>query len=67
LKLALFQRAFLSSSLLIAPLRNTVQIEKNQTRPTFKRKRIRLLLYSKKIISKENIPLLQILDAIHCI
>ena len=47
---------------------NTVQIGKNQVRPTFKRERYTIAFVKQKnIITKDNIPLLQVLDAIRYI
>jgi hypothetical protein len=47
---------------------NTIQIGKNEIRPNFKRERYVIsLIKQKNIITKENIPLLQILDAIRYI
>ena len=47
---------------------NTIQIGKNQIRPNFKRKRYTItFIKQKNTITKENIPLLQILDAIRYI
>jgi len=47
---------------------NTIQIGRNQIRPNFKRERyIILFIKQKNTITKENIPLLQILDAIRYI
>ncbi len=47
---------------------NTIQIGKNQTRPNFKRERYTIsFIKQKNNITKENIPLLQILDAIRYI
>lgn len=47
---------------------NTIQIGKNQVRPGFKRERYTIsFVRQKNTISKENIPLLQILDAIRYI
>jgi hypothetical protein len=47
---------------------NTIQIGKNQIRPNFKRERYTIALVKQKnTITKENIPLLQILDAIRYI
>lgn len=47
---------------------NTIQIGKNQVRPNFKRERYTIaFVQQKNIITKENIPLLQILDAIRYI
>ncbi len=44
---------------------NIIQIGKNQTRPKFKRERYTIsFIKQKNIITKKNIPLLQILDAI---
>lgn len=44
---------------------NIIQVGKNETRPTFKRERYKVsFIKQKNLISKENIPLLQILDAI---
>ena len=45
---------------------NTIQIGKNEIRPTFKRGRFTIsFIKQKNTITKENIPLLQILDAIN--
>jgi len=47
---------------------NTIQIGKNQVRPSFKRERYTIAFVKQKnIITKENIPLLQILDAVRYI
>jgi hypothetical protein len=47
---------------------NTIQIGKNQTRPRFKRERYTVsFIRQKNTITRENIPLLQILDAIRYI
>ena len=47
---------------------NTIQIGKNQIRPSFKRERYTIsFVRQKNTITKENIPLLQILDAIRYI
>lgn len=47
---------------------NTIQIGKNQIRPNFKRERYFIsFVRQKNTITKENIPLLQILDAIRYI
>lgn len=47
---------------------NTIQIGKNQVRPNFKRERYTIAFVKQKnTITKENIPLLQILDAIRYI
>jgi hypothetical protein len=47
---------------------NTIQIGKNQVRPKFKRERYTIVFVKQKnTITKENIPLLQILDAIRYI
>lgn len=47
---------------------NTIQIGKNQVRPGFKRERYTIsFIRQKNTITKENIPLLQILDAIRYI
>ena len=44
---------------------NTIQIGKNETRPSFKRDRYKIsFIKQKNTINKENIPLLRILDAI---
>lgn len=44
---------------------NTIQIGKNQIRPSFSRERYTIaFVQQKNIITKDNIPLLQILDAI---
>jgi hypothetical protein len=47
---------------------NTIQIGKNQIRPNFKRDRYTIaFVQQKNIITKENIPFLQLLDAIRYI
>lgn len=47
---------------------NTIQIGKNQVRPNFKRERYTITFVKQKnTITKENIPLLQLLDAIRYI
>ncbi len=47
---------------------NTIQIGKNQIRPNFKRERYTIsFVKQKNTITKENIPLLQILDALRYI
>lgn len=47
---------------------NTIQIGKNETRPSFRRDRFIIsFIRQKNTITKENIPLLQILDAIRYI
>lgn len=47
---------------------NTIQIAKNQIRPNFKRERYTIsFVKQKNTITKENIPLLQLLDAIRYI
>lgn len=47
---------------------NTIQIGKNEIRPSFKRERYTIsFIKQKNTIAKENIPLLQILDAIRYI
>lgn len=47
---------------------NTIQIGKNAIRPSFKRDRYNIkFIKQKNIITKENIPLLQLLDAIRYI
>lgn len=47
---------------------NTIQIGKNEVRPNFKRERYTIAFVKQKnTITKENIPLLQILDAIRYI
>lgn len=47
---------------------NTIQIGKNQVRPNFKRERYTIaFIKQKNIITKDNIPLLQLLDAIRYI
>lgn len=47
---------------------NTIQIGKNQIRPRFKRGSYTIaFIHQKNTITKENIPLLQLLDAIHYI
>ena len=53
---------------LTTQLSNTIQIGKNQTRPGFKRERYTILfIRQKNTITKENIHLIQILDAIRYI
>lgn len=50
---------------LTSQVSNTIQIGKNQIRPSFKRERYTIAFVKQKnTITKENIPLLQILDAI---
>lgn len=47
---------------------NTIQIGKKETRPSFKRERYSItFIKQKNIITKENIPLLQLLDSIRYI
>lgn len=47
---------------------NTIQIGKNEVRPSFKRARYTIsFIKQKNTITKENIPLLQLLDAIRYI
>jgi len=47
---------------------NTIQIGKNQIRPSFKRERYTIsFVRQKNTITKENVPLLQILDTIRLI
>ncbi|PKP07461.1 MAG: hypothetical protein CVU10_07965 [Bacteroidetes bacterium HGW-Bacteroidetes-5] len=47
---------------------NTIQIGKNQVRPSFRRERYKIAFVKQKnTITKENIPLLQLLDAIRYI
>lgn len=47
---------------------NTIQIGKNEIRPTFKRERYTIVfIRQKNTITKENIPLLQLLDVIRYI
>ncbi len=47
---------------------NTIQIGKNQVRPNFKRERYTIaFIHQKNTITKENIPLLRLLDAIRYI
>lgn len=47
---------------------NTIQIGRNQIRPAFKRERYKItFVRQKNTLTKENIPLLQILDAIRYI
>lgn len=47
---------------------NTIQIGKNYTRPSFKRERYTIsFVQQKNIITKKNIPLLQLLDSIRYI
>jgi hypothetical protein len=53
---------------LTTQISNTIQIGKNQVRPRFKRERYTIsFVKQKNTITKENIPLLQILDAIRYI
>lgn len=50
---------------LTTQLSNTIQIGKNEVRPSFKRERYTIsFIRQKNIITKENIPLLQLLDAL---
>jgi hypothetical protein len=50
---------------LTSQVSNTIQIGKNEIRPAFKRGRYAIsFIRQKNIITKENIPLLQLLDAI---
>lgn len=47
---------------------NTIQVGKSETRPAFKREKYKVsFVKQKNLISKENVPLLQILDAIRYI
>lgn len=51
---------------LTTQISNVIQIGKNEIRPTFKRGRFIIsFIKQKNIITKENIPLLQLLDAIN--
>ncbi len=53
---------------LTSQVSNTIQIGKNEIRPTFKRERYTIaFIRQKNTITKESIPLLQILDAIRYI
>lgn len=53
---------------LTSQISNTIQIGKNETRPEFKRDRYTIsFIKQKNNITKDNIPLLQILDAIRFI
>ena len=53
---------------LTSQVSNTIQIGKNETRPEFKRERFTIsFIKQKNTITKDNIPLLQILDAIRFI
>lgn len=53
---------------LTTQISNTIQIGKNQIRPNFKRERYTIsFIKQKNTITKENIPLLQILDAMRYI
>lgn len=53
---------------LTTQISNTIQVGKNEVRPTFKRERYTIsFIKQKNIITKENIPLLQLLDAIRYI
>lgn len=50
---------------LTTQISNTIQIAKNEIRPAFKRDRYQIsFIKQKNIITKENIPLLQLLDVI---
>lgn len=47
---------------------HTIQIGKNETRPAFQRGRYKIsFIKQKNTITRENIPLLQILDALRCV
>ncbi|WP_028295706.1 DUF6088 family protein [Olivibacter sitiensis] len=53
---------------LTTQISNTIQIGKNEIRPAFKRERYTIsFVKQKNIITKENIPLLQLLDAVRYI
>lgn len=53
---------------LTTQISNTIQVGKNEVRPTFKRERYTIsFIKQKNTITKENIPLLQLLDAIRYI
>lgn len=53
---------------LTTQISNTIQVGKNEVRPTFKRGQYTIsFIKQKNIITKENIPLLQLLDAIRYI
>jgi len=53
---------------LTSQVSNTIQIGKNEIRPSFKRERYTIaFIKQKNTITRENIPLLQILDAIRTI
>ena len=53
---------------LTSQVSNTIQIGKNETRPEFKRERFTIsFIKQKNTITKDNIPLLQILDALRFI
>jgi hypothetical protein len=53
---------------LTTQISNTIQIGKNQIRPNFKRERYTIsFITQKNTITKENVPLLQILDTIRLI
>ncbi|MCC7332037.1 MAG: hypothetical protein IT232_05440 [Flavobacteriales bacterium] len=53
---------------LTTQISNTIQVGKNEVRPMFKRKRYTIsFIKQKNTITKENIPLLQLLDAIRYI
>lgn len=52
---------------LTTQISNIIQIGKNTVRPSFKRGNIKFHLSYKNTITKDNIPLLQILDAIRYI
>lgn len=53
---------------LTTQISNTIQVGKNEIRPAFKRERYTIsFVKQKNIITKENIPLLQLLDAIRYI
>ncbi|MCH7408168.1 DUF6088 family protein [Belliella sp. DSM 111904] len=53
---------------LTTQISNTIQIGKNQTRPSFERERYSIsFIKQKNTITKDNIPLLQVLDSIRYI
>lgn len=53
---------------LTTQISNTIQVGKNEIRPTFKRERYTIsFIKQKNTITKENIPLLQLLDAMRYI
>lgn len=61
--LSIYQKLGLSTQ-----ISNTIQVGKNEIRPAFQRGRYKIsFLKQKNTITKETIPLLQILDAMRCV